>query len=277
MRALKPILGLAIGAAASWSCGSDDRTFDNASAGTGGFDPVGGGSGGKGAGGTATGGTGTGGKGGGGTGGGTGTVDCTASPSSGGPTLIDDLEDQDDAIEFAESMRTGWWYTFADDTGTTTPAPGTRVLPVTDPDDAMNYAIRTEGSGHTEWGAGVGVGFRVGTANSCLFSAVDFTGISFRIKGTGTVRFKLPTPDTIDIAIAPTIGRCTMNCGDDFGATIALTPAWVTHTFTWAELRQEGWGAPVAFSEATLTAAEWLVATPSAMYEIYIDDLAFTE
>jgi hypothetical protein len=229
-----------------------------------------------------------------GSGGGATTTDCNLSPASGGPPLIDDVQDADNAIEKMNSMRTGWWYTFDDcppagtgmcPPGMTSPPPDSTgviaLVPEADPENPMNYVIHTSGSGHTLWGSGLGVGLRAGTSNKCLFDASMFSGITFRIKGSGTVRLKLPIPATIDAADVSGLGACPSGptCYDDFGIAITLGAAWAVKTYTWADLMQEGWGTMATFNPAQLTDIQWQVSSTAAApasYDFYVDDLAFT-
>ena len=226
-----------------------------------------------------------------GTGGGATTTDCNMSTAAGGPLLIDDVQDADNAIEKMASGRTGWWYTFDDcppagtgmcPPGMTNPPPDPSgliaLVPEADPELATNFVIHTSGGGHTLWGSGLGVGLRAGTTNKCLYDASMFTGITFRIKGTGTVRLKLPVPATMDMTQSP-LGTCATNCFDDFGISVVLTAAWSTKSYTWADLTQEGWGTVATFAPSQLTDIQWQVSSTAAApasYDFMVDDLAFT-
>jgi hypothetical protein len=213
-----------------------------------------------------------------GSGGGATVISCNNSPGFGGPLLIDDVQDADNAIEKSLSGRTGWWYVSDDGTGFTHPPSDPSgviaLVPEADPENIQNILIHMSGSGHTSWGASLVVGLRAGTIDDCLFDASAFSGISFRIKGSGSIHVKLPIARTLSSANSP-LGKCTGACDDHFGAGAVLSETWRTVTYLWSELTQEGWGVMTVFSPTELTEIQWH-AGPSSAFDVYIDDVTFT-
>jgi hypothetical protein len=206
------------------------------------------------------------------------------SPASGGTALIDDFEDGDNAIALP---RTGWWFTFNDKTaGTQTPAPdATGNNPFLPEQDAASGSIvgRTHGSGFTKWGAALGVQLRGGTMQTCPFDASAFSGITFKIKTSTPVRFKVPTPPTTGKDSDPVNGTCvptaTEECYNDFGAPIGPTTEWKTINLAWSDLKQaEDWGVQVSggIPSNAILALQWQV-VQGVSFDFAIDDLAFIE
>lgn len=223
-----------------------------------------------------------------GTGGGGGDIiDCADSPASGGEPLIDDVEDGDNAIV---PPRTGWWFTYNDQSGTQAPEQGETVEPEA---DGENTAVHTTGSGFAVWGAGVGVSPRGGTDMTCPYDASTFSGVSFRIKGTSTgttpntVRFSIGTPGTT-LAGASNGGTCepetsgtmTVGCDDHYGVEIPISADWMDVEVRWndPELQQGGWGVAATFDPSAILQLQWQVSgteTDPAEFDFWVDDVAF--
>jgi hypothetical protein len=201
------------------------------------------------------------------TGGGTA---CAAASSTGADPSIDDLTDGDNAIKQIDN-RVGYWYDYGDDplTGTITP-PNTAFLP--EDDGTGNMAVHVVATGFTTWGAGFGFSLN----NTCTYNASSYTGITFRIKGSGSIRLQVTIPATTP---SPR-GTCGSLCDDYHGAAITPTAAWQTVTKTWADLTQGNWGTPATFSAAELLSIQFQINGPDSggdgNGDVWVDDFAFT-
>jgi len=194
--------------------------------------------------------------------------------------MIDDLEDGD-AVIYARNGRQGAWYTYNDATAgaVQTPEAMTSFTPTEGgaPTSPL-FEAKSEGSGFTEWGFGMGVDLNNegddmgGPGLRMPYDAGGMTGIVFRAKGDVSVRLKVLVE-----AIVPMDGggTCTDMCEDAHGKLIPLSGDWVQYAVPFDEMFQEGWGfGEVALDPGTLMSIQFQVAknTDGA---IEIDDLAF--
>jgi hypothetical protein len=186
--------------------------------------------------------------------------------------------------------RRGYWYTYNDKTAgaTQTPAAGaaftdSAIMPPRTYGDGgtSTKAARTQGSGFTAYGAGMGVHLNDPGGGAALqtYDASMYTGVTFWAMGSagGAVRF-----DVSDKATDPSGGVCMgtsgqNQCSDYHGHTLTLTTSWQPFTFTWADLTQLGWGyVEASLDTAHLVGMQVQVAQPTGTFDIWIDDIAFT-
>ena len=129
--------------------------------------------------------------------------------------LLDDCEDNDNQIIETEG-RGGYWFTFADEEGSTIDPRGDFVM-TTGGAQGSKHSARMRG---TMASAGeslyVGMGFSL-TNPKGPYDASKYQGVSFWAKGPGKVRFKTPDINTI-----PEGDRCK-DCYNDFGVDLYLT------------------------------------------------------
>lgn len=184
--------------------------------------------------------------------------------------LLDDLEDGDSQVAKL-SERDGYWFTFADNVGSTiTPKGQFQTAPGGRPGEpASKHHVNIRGV-LAESGDSIYVGTGFAFTNPKTPSDVSQAqGIRFWAKGPGQVRFKTP-----DINTDPSGDRCS-DCYNDFGVDIALSERWERYTVPFDALQQlPGWGdrAPHVASGA-LFAVQWQVSQPGASFDISIDDV----
>jgi hypothetical protein len=187
--------------------------------------------------------------------------------------LIDDCEDGDDQILTREG-RGGFFYTFADKTGSTVAPSENAFQMATGGPGASTHAVHLTGkvaaSGEVYLGAGLDF-TQAGT-----YDASKFKGVAFSAKvaeGTEShVRFMVG-----DVNTDPKGKICTA-CNNDFGLGFKSTNEWVRYEVPFADLKQEtGWGAPrpPAVDPAHLTGLKWQVSAPNAKIDLWLDDVAF--
>lgn len=161
--------------------------------------------------------------------------------------LIDSMEDGDGAIEMLEG-RSGVWFAFNDKTGgAQLPASDeeTFVMSTLDPPRGdSRSAARTQGSGFTKWGAGIG--FELYSQRA--YDLSRYAGITFSAKRTAGTADKLRFALT-DVATTPRGGQCRTyvdysDCSDHFGVNITLDTEFRSYSFAWSDLKQVGWGKP---------------------------------
>lgn len=195
--------------------------------------------------------------------------------------MLEDFEDGDGVILPKES-RLGQWYSYNDGVGTMVPAVGEALVPEAGGADGTGFALHTSGSGFSDWGAGIAADLNNTTAEpwSATRQAYDLSaygGISFWAKGTGTVRFKIPTLSTVS---ADEQGSCApagdVPCGDDFGVDLTLAADWQRHDIAFASLSQQDWGVAATFDPAEALGIRFQHTDTASGFDFWIDEIEFT-
>lgn len=210
----------------------------------------------------------------------------SASPGAAGPyadgVLVDDLDDGDDLSQPFFNGR-GAWFVVNDGMGQQFPSSCTPPLPLPAPlpDASGNFAMHTYGKGFVPALGGyslLGISVKAGSDCSQPVDASSSSGVLFRARGRGLLRFFIGTVETNPPA---DFGICTGFCYDAFGAYRQLTEEWQTFRVPFSELTQEGWGTPTYFDAAHLLTLQWSGklapgnATPASCFDFWIDDVAF--
>jgi hypothetical protein len=205
----------------------------------------------------------------------------------GGDSLIDDMEDPDDAILVADGRR-GAWFVLNDGTdgGVQVPAMGERFDMTAIPGgrNASTYAAHTSGQGFNAWSPLIGFWLnKQPSAFKQLYDASRYNAITFWARTTASdaakfsasVRVQFPDRDT-----DPDGQVCTadgsLGCSDHYGRTIVLSTTWTKYTIRFNQLQQAGFGQPASgFDAAHLYGIEFQFALGST-FDCWIDDIAFT-
>jgi endoglucanase len=189
--------------------------------------------------------------------------------------LIDDFEDNNNQTKVTGG-RGGYWYTFADERGTTVdPEAGGPFAPSPGGANGSKYAGHVTGKvgyGAVVYGA-LGVNL---TDPKGPYNASTYKGIAFWAKKAsgsyGQVRLKVP-----DVSTDKDGGVCS-ECFNDFGADINLTESWQRYVFPFRKMRQlPDWGAPRPhmIKPAKLFGIQWQVNKPGASFDFWVDDVEF--
>jgi len=183
--------------------------------------------------------------------------------------LIDDGEDANNQVLKVEG-RDGYWFTFADNEGTTVEPKGDfRMTPGGPP--GSKYAARMTGkvapAGKSLY---VGMGFALRSPKR-PYDASKYQGVSFWAKGPGRVRFKTP-----DVNTTPEGDRCD-DCYNDFGVDLVLQDKWLRYTVPFERLSQQpGWGDPAPeVAKDMLFAIQWQFSAADTEFDIWIDNVEF--
>ena len=188
------------------------------------------------------------------------------------PLLIDDLEDGDGSICLTNGREGGW---FAADDGTSTAelTPSSDFAPTLieeGPRGKSRYAARLRGSGFTDWGAVLGVGF----AEPGDVSGVN--GIRFWMRSTTPISVGISTTETTPISDG---GECMdaageQNCYNDFAFSItAPSPDWAEYKVPFNALGQSPGGSAIWNPRHVTNILFHLPA--NAEFDVSIDDLSF--
>jgi hypothetical protein len=189
-------------------------------------------------------------------------------------------------------MRSGFWYTYNDGTSSTqVPAPDSTganpALPINVGCHGGTHCMETSSTQGYSSFAALGVSFnnRRGAFYDCAYDASAYQGISFWIKGSGSVRVQLRTVE-LTVASATTTGSCVSQspstlpnsqCFDDYGSTITLTQAWTQVQVPFSSLAQEDWAGTqivAPFDRAKVQGMNFLVEN-GLPFDVVVDDVAF--
>lgn len=170
--------------------------------------------------------------------------------------ILDDLDDCDPELEFEGASGSWYAYNAACDgmTGEQVPPGECTGEPFELEALEEGCRARTHGGGfpYSEadgWGYAL-IGLRFSApVDLCAYGALTFTS------GGSALRVKVAT-------------AATETDSDHFGASVSAG----SHEITWAELRQEGWGAPTEFDCSVVTGIIFQAADPTE-FDFWIDDL----
>lgn len=207
--------------------------------------------------------------------------------------LIDDLEHGAALIPVIND-RQGAWYTYNDTTGTQTPVPMTDPFaPAMDGYDGSIFGAQTEGSGFTEWGAGMG--FDLNNAgctpdpetDECEpgdngirmnYDASAYQGISFWGKSNNgfdlNVQVKVPTAAETPIDEGGVCDPELDMCSDSYFAIVTLPPQWTLIQVPFDVLGQGAWGLEVPLDLTTTFGIQFQVAAMTD-FDFTIDNVCF--
>lgn len=199
--------------------------------------------------------------------------------------LIDDFEDEDEAI--LEVMgRSGAWYVGNDGRGTQTPKAGSPLLPaalaVANPmDPGSTRGAHTAGGPFYDWGALIGTALAVAEDNAVPYDLSPYTGVKLWVRsgsnfsggggwGGATVarevRINFPT-------VATGSGFGCITCDNDhFGTEIPLTSKWVQIDVPFSSLKQGGFGKPALRDLHQVLGVE-LLFPKSVTFDLWVDDI----
>ena len=203
---------------------------------------------------------------------------CAAAVGTAADLLIDDLEDDNNAIAML-GQRAGFWYTYNDGSSLQIPPSGaTLPFPPTAGGHSVNFSAHTSGPAFTLWGAGLGLDFNNKTGKPCPYNASAYSGIKFWAKGSPTVRATVKTPALIPVAAGGTcVGTAASACEDYFGMATPLTAAWAQYTLGFegaGAVTQDTWGVRAAFDKTQILSVQFQVAV-GAPFDFSIDDVTF--
>lgn len=182
----------------------------------------------------------------------------TATVDSNGELLLDTLEDGND--RFLAAGISGEWFSYSDGTSTIEPADHSGI-------GDTPGEVHVLGEGFSDWGAGL----------SAYFSSVDlagYTGFKVRIKGTGTVRVEVATPET---SPAGEGGTCEGDgCFGHYNANLELSEQYEDVTISFDSLTQPGWAQQVDLSLSGVISINFLAPANGAMadLDLWVDQLS---
>jgi MYXO-CTERM domain-containing protein len=127
------------------------------------------------------------------------------------------------------------------------------------------------GQGFTGFGGGIAFDLNDLGQNRQLYDASAYTGISFWARGL-PVQFRAMVVDKY----SDPAGAVCSGCYDHFQAPFTPTDDWQQYSFSWKELKQQGYGdmqPNVCAAEIFQFQFQW---SGSAPFELCLDDVAFT-
>jgi hypothetical protein len=200
--------------------------------------------------------------------------------------LIDDMEGQTGSIALSTG-RDGFWHVYQDpsDGGVLTPAPGGQpsaiISGISPPRGASLFAAHIQGSGFAMF-AGMGFDMVDLSGAKQLYDASGYQGFTFWGRSaTGPMAVRMLVPDVK----TDSSGGICMPCGDNFGTTLTLTPAWQQYFVYYTDLKQLGFGhpngsddgGPTALAASQIYGCQFQVSAPAstAAFDVWIDDIYF--
>ena len=218
------------------------------------------------------------------TGGGGGTSPSTC-PTIDPMALISDFE-TGKAEVVATAGRDGSWFLYNDGTGMQMPVKVVNTPLAAEAGGACGsaYAFHTTGMGFVTWGAGIGTDFAPKTATvRTPYDLSAYTGIALRAKSAATVPLRVSISDTNTSPEGmqchdTTVTTDAARCGDYFGAEIILGAEFQDFTIKFADMKQRGFGLPVATGLAVKTAFTVRMqvkgsAQAPASFDLWFDDV----
>jgi len=197
--------------------------------------------------------------------------------------IIATFEDGLGTVNQEAPGRGGGFYAYRDDSaGTVTPAADTGEAPAATSilRCSSTFALCMNGSGFTEWGAGLGTDMGVTSGSSkSPYDASQYSGIAFWAKSASGITMRVKFPDK---STSPDGGVCDPNvdgdtyCYNDWGSNVTLTAEWMPYTISFSSLAQEpGWGMKSpGFDPSTLYSLQFQFSdTTGAEFSFCIDDL----
>jgi hypothetical protein len=187
---------------------------------------------------------------------------------------IDDAEDNDGKV-LAVKDRAGYWFTYADDNGSTI-SPFKKFEMATGGANGSKYSAHMTGKmstkGDSVW---AGMGFNFGDPKK-PYNATAYKGISFQAKiGPGsTDKMRVTLAD----ANTDPDGKVCKACYNHFGADVTLTDKWAKYTILFSGMAQQsGWGDPhpPSIDASKVYGVQWAESTAGASFDVWIDDVQF--
>ena len=183
--------------------------------------------------------------------------------------MLDDGEDANNQL-VKQGGRDGFWFTYADSSGTTVEPEGDFKMSRGGP-PGSSYAAHIHGrvgaqtKGQSPY---AGVGFSL-THPKSAFDLSHSQGISFWAKGPGHLRVELPDVDT-----APQGGHC-QQCYNDFGKDFELSAEWARYAVRFDETTQQpNWGDHVSeLATNAIYAVEWQVTGADSDFDVWVDNI----
>ena len=169
--------------------------------------------------------------------------------------------------DFESPNSSVFWFSYSDGTA------GGVLHQETSISDAGQRALHVTASGFRDWGAGVGVALGASSAQRpCDVDASAYSGVRFRARGRGTLRFAVASVPSIPIADG---GSCTRGpaCYDFPGANVGLNSDWATFELPFCNLTPVGWGkASARIDPRRLFSLHFRFAEGMA-HDVWLDDI----
>jgi hypothetical protein len=177
--------------------------------------------------------------------------------------------------------RVGFWYATNDGTGgLQVPAPGEPHLGVLGGRrGADDCAMRSRGSGFTDWGAIFGFNFSVSQAGPCVYDATPYQGVVVYLQGTTSGGVGGDNMIRVNVQALPTMtttegGDCSTICDDHYGRFCALASSYTVCDLPFGSILPEGWGVGQGAFDRTRLRGIQIKAT-GASWDVTVDDIIF--
>jgi hypothetical protein len=200
------------------------------------------------------------------------------------PLVIDDFEDGDhDACP-----RLGWtsdWWADGDDYGSASPS----IASIQENKDVLSAALdpargtsqrglHLEGAGFIDWGIEIGLTFNnPGEEIPQVVDLSQYTGVTFWVRGTGTVQLQVPTVETMPASAG---GDCSGEypyCYDYFKSSVfALGSTWTQRIVRFDSLEKGYLGTSMSVTDQYyILNLLFFAGNAGDTFDLWLDDVAF--
>jgi hypothetical protein len=205
-----------------------------------------------------------------------------AAVGCGDPLMIDDFEDGDtDACP-----RSGWtsdWWAHGDDYGSLSPSPAAieankdvLSVPLSPARGTSQRGLHLQGTGFTDWGAEISL--VLDNPGEQIPQPVDlsqYEGVGFWARGSGTVRLRVPTPETLQPEAGGTCSGEYPDCWDYFaGTSVSLASDWVQYSVSFGSLQKDWAGTSMQPADQE-NVVFLLFSSDSGSFDLWLDDVTF--
>jgi hypothetical protein len=104
------------------------------------------------------------------------------------------------------------------------------------------------------------------------YDASVYGGFEFWARGRGEIRFVVKMTQVVAEEFG---GSCSHDCYDGHAKRIKLSRDFQHFVVQWDELKQTGFGTPLAFDARSLDAIEFSVLPEQTPFDFWIDDVSF--
>jgi hypothetical protein len=203
--------------------------------------------------------------------------------------LIDDLEDEDNAVgnERAPQLRVGYWFVFNDATEDCTqyppPDPDVAFVPncgnadcsmLLPTPNGSRAAAHMAGGGCSLWGAGMGFDFNSCANGPSAYDASAYRGVRFYYRSTTAFRVVVGIMANIPVENGGTCADAPIDCYNHHGADLPASTAGTTVTLPFSSLTQN-FGTLRPFDASDLSGLQFQVNETAQPYDLWIDDVSF--
>ena len=144
--------------------------------------------------------------------------------------------------------------------------------------DTSQRALRLQGYYFDDWGAEIGLTFdNPGEEIPQPVALTEYSGITFWVKGSGTVQLQVPTIDTMRASEGGICSGEYPDCYDYFESSIfTLSSTWTQRTVSFSSLEKGYAGTSMSSTDKQYVLNLFFyVGASGSTFDLWLDDVAF--